>query len=108
MSRFSLRNPYLIIVACMIVIVVGLTSLVPHAIMVHESVPAKTLQEFIALSKTQQVTTGTAGAGSATHLTLERFNVQAGGKFTMLNSGNNVGYLGRLGIFGMLGYSHTF
>jgi tripartite-type tricarboxylate transporter receptor subunit TctC len=59
---------------------IGLTSLVPHAIMVHESVPAKTLQEFIALSKTQQVTTGTAGAGSATHLTLERFNVQAGAK----------------------------
>ena len=28
MSRFSLRNPYLIIVACLIVIVVGLTSLV--------------------------------------------------------------------------------
>jgi len=59
---------------------IGLTSLVPHAIMVHESVPAKSLQELIALSKTQQVTTGTAGAGSATHLTLERFNMQSGAR----------------------------
>jgi tripartite-type tricarboxylate transporter receptor subunit TctC len=59
---------------------IGLTSLVPHAIMVHESVPAKTLAELIALSKSQQVTTGTAGAGSATHLTLERFNMQAGAR----------------------------
>lgn len=59
---------------------VGLTSFVPHAIIVNAAVPARTLQELIALSKQQQVGVGTAGVGSATHLTLERFNAQAGAR----------------------------
>jgi tripartite-type tricarboxylate transporter receptor subunit TctC len=57
---------------------IGLTSAVPHALAVTNSLPAKTLAELIALAKQRQVSTGTAGAGSATHLTLERFNQQAG------------------------------
>jgi tripartite-type tricarboxylate transporter receptor subunit TctC len=57
---------------------VGLTSLVPHAIIVNAAVPAKTLPELVALSKQQQVGVGTAGVGSATHLTLARFNAQSG------------------------------
>ena len=57
---------------------IGLTSLVPHAIIVNAAVPAKTLQELVALSKQQQVGIGTAGVGSATHLTLARFNSQSG------------------------------
>ena len=36
------------------------------------------------------------------------FNLQAGGKFTMLNAGDGVGYLGRAGLFGMLGYTYQF
>ena len=59
---------------------VGLTSLVPHAIIVHALVPARTLLELVALSRQQQVGVGTAGIGSATHLTLERFNAQTGAK----------------------------
>jgi len=59
---------------------VGLTSFVPHAIIVNAGVPAKTLPELIALSKQQQVGVGTAGIGSATHLTLERFNAQTGAR----------------------------
>jgi tripartite-type tricarboxylate transporter receptor subunit TctC len=59
---------------------VGLTSFVPHAIIVNAAVPARTLQELVALSKQQQVGVGTAGIGSATHLTLERFNAQTGAK----------------------------
>jgi tripartite-type tricarboxylate transporter receptor subunit TctC len=59
---------------------VGLTSLVAHALIVNASVPAKTLQELVALSQRQQVGVGTAGIGSATHLTLERFNAQTGAK----------------------------
>ena len=59
---------------------IGLTSLVPHAIIVHASVPATTLEQLIELSKRQQVGVGTAGVGSATHLTLERFNAQTGAK----------------------------
>jgi tripartite-type tricarboxylate transporter receptor subunit TctC len=59
---------------------VGLTSLVPHALVVHAGLPARTLPELIALSQRQQVGVGTAGLGSATHLTLERFNAQTGAK----------------------------
>ena len=57
---------------------VGLTSLVPHALIVNAALPARTLQELVALSKQQQVGVGTAGVGSATHLTLARFNAQSG------------------------------
>ena len=57
---------------------IGLTSLVPHAIIVNAAVPAKTLPELVALSKQQQVGVGTAGVGSATHLTLARFNAASG------------------------------
>ncbi|HZM33040.1 MAG TPA: tripartite tricarboxylate transporter substrate binding protein [Burkholderiales bacterium] len=57
---------------------VGLTSLVPHALIVNAGLRAKTLPELVALSKQQQVGVGTAGVGSATHLTLARFNAQAG------------------------------
>ena len=59
---------------------VGLTSIVPHALVVNAALPAKTLPELIALSKQQQVGVGTSGIGSATHLTLERFNAQTGAK----------------------------
>jgi tripartite-type tricarboxylate transporter receptor subunit TctC len=59
---------------------IGLTSLVAHAIIVHDAVPARSLKELIALSKQQQLGVGTAGVGSATHLTLERFNAQTGAK----------------------------
>lgn len=59
---------------------VGLTSLVPHALAVHPSVAAKDLQELIKLSHSQQIGAGTAGAGSATHLTLARFNAATGAK----------------------------
>jgi tripartite-type tricarboxylate transporter receptor subunit TctC len=59
---------------------IGLTSQVAHAIIVNAGVPARTLAELIALSRQQQVGVGTAGVGSATHLTLARFNAQSGAK----------------------------
>ena len=61
---------------------IGLANLAPHAIVLHESVPAKTVGELIELSKKQQVTLGTSGVGSATHLTLARFNAATGAKIT--------------------------
>ena len=60
---------------------IGLAGLVPHVILLNNSVPATTVQELIALSKQRPVHAATAGVGSATHLTLERFNAQAGVKF---------------------------
>src|SRR5688572_19356204 len=62
-------------------VAIGLANLAPHCIAVHESVPAKTLQDLIAMSKTSPVNIGTAGAGSATHMTLARFNAATGAKF---------------------------
>jgi hypothetical protein len=58
----------------------------------------------------EQTGTGLGGAATLTgYANLPvGFNLQAGGKFTYLNGGNNVGYWGRVGIFGMLGWSHTF
>jgi tripartite-type tricarboxylate transporter receptor subunit TctC len=59
---------------------VGLANLAPHAIVLHDSVPAKSVAELIELSKKQQVTIGMSGVGSATHLTLARFNHVTGAK----------------------------
>jgi len=59
-------------------------SLVPIALVVHPSLPAKTAREFIALAKARpgQLLMASAGAGSNTHLTGELFQVVAGVKFT--------------------------
>ena len=57
---------------------VGLANLAPHSIVLHNSVPAKTVKELVELSKKQQVTLGTAGVGSASHMTLARFNAATG------------------------------
>ena len=46
--------------------------------MLHNSVQAKTVAELVALSKRQQITLGTSGVGSASHLTLARFNAATG------------------------------
>ena len=59
---------------------IGLTSLAPHSLIVNAALPAKTVQDLIALSTKQQIGVGTSGIGSATHLTLERFNAQTGAK----------------------------
>jgi len=63
-------------------VAIGLSSLTPHSLVVHDSVPAKTLPELVALSKRQQVTVGIAGTGSATHMTLARLMAQTGANFT--------------------------
>jgi tripartite-type tricarboxylate transporter receptor subunit TctC len=59
---------------------IALTSYVPHAIIVHPSVEAKTVSELVELSKKKSISIGTSGVGSATHLTLERFNAATGAK----------------------------
>jgi tripartite-type tricarboxylate transporter receptor subunit TctC len=61
---------------------IGLSSNTPHCIVVHDSVPAKTLPELVALSKQRQITIGFAGVGSATHLTLARLMAATGANFT--------------------------
>ena len=52
----------------------------PQAIVVHPSFPAKTLKDFIALakSKPRELTYGSAGVGTQTHLAAENFLNAAG------------------------------
>jgi tripartite-type tricarboxylate transporter receptor subunit TctC len=61
---------------------IGLANLAPHCLAVNEAVPAKNLQELIALSKQKPVNVGTSGAGSASHMTLARFNAATGANIT--------------------------
>ena len=57
---------------------IGLANLAPHCIVLHNSVPAKTVKELVELSKKQQITLATSGVGSASHMTLARFNAATG------------------------------
>src|SRR6476646_1731725 len=59
-------------------VAIGLANLAPHAIVLHNSVQAKSVAELVALPKKQQITLGTSGVGSASHLTLARFNAATG------------------------------
>ena len=63
-------------------IAIGLANLAPHCIVLHNSVQAKSVAELVALSKKQQITLGTSGVGSASHLTLARFNAATGAQIT--------------------------
>ncbi len=51
-----------------------------NVLVVHPSVPAKNVQELIALAKTKPLNGGSSGVGGAGHLALELFNLQAGTK----------------------------
>ena len=53
-------------------------------LVVHPSMPAGTLQEFIALAQSRpgQINYATSGAGSSTHLASEHFNIAANVKMT--------------------------
>jgi tripartite-type tricarboxylate transporter receptor subunit TctC len=61
---------------------IALTSYVPHVIILNNDVAAKTVPEFIALSKKQPINIATSGVGSATHMTLERFKAATGANIT--------------------------
>jgi tripartite-type tricarboxylate transporter receptor subunit TctC len=61
---------------------VGLTSYVPHALIVSNKVDAKTFADVLALSKKTPVTVATSGLGSATYMTFERLKAATGGNFT--------------------------
>jgi len=63
-------------------VAIGLANLAPHCIAVNDAVPAKNLAELIEYSKTKPVNIGTSGAGSASHMTLARFNAATGANFT--------------------------
>jgi tripartite-type tricarboxylate transporter receptor subunit TctC len=63
---------------------VSLVAYLPHLLVVHPSVPANTLKEFVALAKSRPgaINFGTAGSGTVNHLTAELFQSMAGIKMT--------------------------
>ncbi|MBM3530220.1 MAG: tripartite tricarboxylate transporter substrate binding protein [Alphaproteobacteria bacterium] len=63
-------------------VAIGLANLAPHTLVLHPSIPAKTVPELVALSKKQQLSIATSGAGSAGHLTLVRFIAATGANLT--------------------------
>ena len=61
---------------------ISLVATVPNVMITHPSVPARTLQEFIALAKAKpgEMNFGSGGNGTSNHLGGERFNMVAGVK----------------------------
>ena len=63
---------------------VTMTTAYPYILVINAKLPAKNLQEFIALAKTKpgEFNFGTTGSGAANHLVAELFNSRAGLKMT--------------------------
>lgn len=61
---------------------VALVGFVPHVLLAHNGLPARSLTELVALSQRQAINCASSGIGSATQLTLERFNAQTGARIT--------------------------
>ena len=53
-----------------------------NILVVHPSVPSKSVKELIALAKSKPLNCGSSGVGGAGHLAVELFNLQAGTKIT--------------------------
>src|SRR5437868_13017889 len=61
---------------------IGLANLAPHCLAVNGDVKAKTIPEFVALTKSTPASIGTSGVGSASHMTLARFGAVTGANIT--------------------------
>ena len=66
---------------------ISITHRQPNILVVHPSVPARSVKELIALAKARpgELNYGSAGAGSTNHLAAELFNVMAGVKTVRIN-----------------------
>ena len=77
---------------------IGMLALVPNVVVVNAAVPAKSVQEFVALTKASpdKYNYASAGLGSAHHLIGEMFKLETGAKLTHIpykGSGPAVGDL---------------
>ena len=61
-----------------------MTTAYPYILVVNAELPAKSLQEFVALAKSKPgaMNYGSTGVGAANHLVAELFNSKAGLKMT--------------------------
>jgi len=59
---------------------VTLTAMTPYLLVVHSSIPARSVKAFVSLAKSRpgQITFGTAGSGGGSHLATEMFRAMAG------------------------------
>lgn len=59
---------------------IGVIAMVPNMVVINADVPARTIQEFVALVKSQpgKLNYGTAGAGTAHHMIGEMFKLKTG------------------------------
>jgi tripartite-type tricarboxylate transporter receptor subunit TctC len=66
---------------------VALLAVVPNVLVAHPSMPANSVKELIALAKAKPdgLFFGTSGAGTASHLAAELFNLKAGTKITAVH-----------------------
>jgi tripartite-type tricarboxylate transporter receptor subunit TctC len=66
---------------------IALLGVSPNVLVVHPSIPAKSVKELIAIAKTkpESITFGTSGAGTASHLAAELFNARAGTKIVSVH-----------------------
>jgi tripartite-type tricarboxylate transporter receptor subunit TctC len=66
---------------------ISITHRAPNILVVHPSVPAKSVKELIALAKARpgELNYGSSGIGSSNHLAAELFNVMAGVKTVRVN-----------------------
>ncbi len=61
---------------------IALVNTIPAVMVVHQSVPAKTVKEFVALAKQKPMLFGSSGAGSPPHLLGELFKMKTGAPLT--------------------------
>ncbi|HEX2829133.1 MAG TPA: tripartite tricarboxylate transporter substrate binding protein [Burkholderiales bacterium] len=61
---------------------IALVNTIPAVMVVHQSVPAKTVKEFVALAKQKPLLFGSSGAGSPPHLLGELFKMKTGAPLT--------------------------
>jgi tripartite-type tricarboxylate transporter receptor subunit TctC len=62
---------------------IAMVALVPNVLVVHPSMPVRTVKQFIALARARpaQMTYGTSGVGAPSHMAAELFQLQTGVKF---------------------------
>ena len=63
---------------------IAIVALVPNVMVVHPSLPARTVPEFIALAKKRpgDLSYGTSGVGSPSHMSAELFRIMSGIEYT--------------------------